>query len=66
MFDKFVSFVHDLENIGNKLQAADNAYNDAIKKLSTGRGNLLTKASKLKDMGVKASKKLPDKYNLNE
>ncbi len=66
MYDKFVNFVLDLENVGHKIQAADNAYNEAMKKLSTGRGNLLTKASKLKNMGVKAAKSLPAKYNLND
>lgn len=66
MHDKFVNFVLDLENVGHKIQAADNAYNEAMKKLSTGRGNLLTKASKLKSMGVKAAKSLPAKYNLND
>ena len=66
MHDKFVNFVLDLENVGHKIQAADNAYNEAMKKLSTGRGNLLTKASKLKNMGVKAAKSLPAKYNLND
>lgn len=66
MYDKFVNFVNDLEQVGGKIQAADMAYNEAMKKLSYGRGNLLSKATKLKEMGVKASKQLPEKYDISD
>lgn len=65
MYDKFVNFVGDLEQIGTRIQHLDQSYQDAMKKLQLGKGNLMSKAIKLKELGAKTSKQLPEKYNNN-
>jgi len=59
LYDKFVGFINNLEKIGKNLDQAQNAYNDAYKQLSTGNDNLVLQTQKLKDLGVKAKKNLP-------
>ena len=59
MYDKFVGFVEDMKLIEKSITNALTNYNKAISKLQHGPGNLISKAEKLKDMGAKASKALP-------
>lgn len=59
LYDKFVGFVKDLEDIGQKIEQSQKSYNNAMKKLSTGKGNLISTSESLKEMGVKATKLLP-------
>jgi DNA recombination protein RmuC len=59
LYDKFVGFVEDLQTIGSRIEQTQNAYSDAMKKLSTGRGNLLNSAEKIRKLGAKTSKTLP-------
>ena len=59
LYDKFVGFVSDLEEVGRKLAATQKCYDDAHKKLSSGRGNLVKTAEDIKTLGAKASKSLP-------
>ncbi len=59
MYDKFVGFVNDLQNVGYKIASARESYDEAFKKLHEGRGNLVTTAEKIKELGAKASKSLP-------
>ena len=61
LYDKFVGFVSNLEDVGKKINDAQRSYDDAFKQLSTGRGNLVGRAEELKKMGANASKQLPDK-----
>lgn len=58
MYDKFVTFVEDLENVGGKLAATQKSYESAMVKLQTGRGNLLKRADDLRTLGAKTSKQL--------
>lgn len=62
LYDKFVGFIQDLENVGKKQKDAVNAYEEAMKKLSIGPGNLVTSTEKLVKMGAKAKKQLDGKY----
>ncbi len=62
MYDKFVNFVADLEQVGNKISGVEDSYKQAMKKLTDGKGNLISRAAKLKDLGAKASKQLPEKF----
>jgi len=62
LYDKFVSFVKDLEAVGASLGRAEKAYEDAHKKLTSGRGDLITQAEQLKTMGVMTRKSLPSEY----
>lgn len=60
MYDKFVGFTEDLQKLGDKIRSVDVEYNEAMKKLQYGRGNLVTRAAQLKELGAKASKQLPE------
>lgn len=59
LYDKFVLFVESLQDIGNRLQQTQKSYDDAMNRLSIGSGNLVRQAEMLRDLGAKASKKLP-------
>ena len=59
MYDKFEGFVQDLIKVGKQLDAAKDGYGEAMKKLYEGRGNLVNRAEKLRELGAKASKSLP-------
>ncbi len=59
LFDKLSTFVADLQKVGAKLKDAQSAYDDAEKRLATGKGNVIRQAQMLKDLGVKSAKTLP-------
>lgn len=61
LYDKFVLFIQDLDEVGNRLQQLDKAYAAARNKLTEGRGNLVSRSEQLKMLGARASKSLsPD------
>jgi len=62
LYDKFVNFVKDLEDVGKSIAGAEKAYNEAHKKLVSGRGDLINQAEQLKTMGVITKKSLPAEY----
>ncbi|NIF05413.1 DNA recombination protein RmuC [Chryseobacterium sp. Tr-659] len=70
LYDKFVGFVENLEKVGRNLDQAKNVYNDAYKQLHTGNDNLVIQTQKLKSLGIKNKKELPqslmDNSNLIE
>lgn len=59
LYDKFVGFVDNLEKVGKNIDQAKNVYNDAYKQLSTGNDNLVIQTQKLKALGIKNKKDLP-------
>ena len=59
LYDKFVGFLKDMENIDRALKNAQNHYDDAFNKLGSGRGNLVKKAEQLKELGAKTNKSIP-------
>ena len=60
LYDKFEGFVTDLVLVGKKMDEGKKAYEESMKKLYTGNGNLITSVEKLKKMGAKAKKALPE------
>lgn len=58
LYDKFVAFVEDLEEIGNRIDTSKKSYEKAHNKLVSGRGNLVRRAETLKELGAKTSKQL--------
>lgn len=60
LYDKFEGFVGDLVRIGNKIKDTKTEYENAMSKLVDGRGNLISSVEKLKKMGAKAKKSLPE------
>ncbi|HUL12384.1 MAG TPA: DNA recombination protein RmuC [Methylococcaceae bacterium] len=59
VYDKLRGFLEDLERLGNQLGAVHKTYDDAMNKLTRGRGNLIRQAESFVELGVKASKSLP-------
>ncbi len=59
LYDKFVSFYNDLIDVGKKLEAAKLSYEEAMKKVHDGRGNLIAGVEKIKLLGAKTSKSIP-------
>jgi len=59
LYDKFHGFLSDMDSIGQHLGRLHTAYEGAMGKLQTGRGNLIGQAEKLKTLGAKTSKSLP-------
>lgn len=62
LYDKFVDFVEDLRKIGQRLDAAKDAFGDAMNKLSTAKrpgDTLIGKAERVRDLGARNSKMLP-------
>lgn len=59
LYDKFVGFVDNLEKLGKNIDQAKSVYNDAFKQLSTGNDNLIVQTNKLKSLGIKNKKNLP-------
>ncbi len=62
LYDKFCAFVEDLRNIGQRLDLAQAAYNDAMNKLVESRkfgDTLVGRAEKIRELGAKTSKQLP-------
>lgn len=61
LYDKFVGFVENFETIKTNLDKTNKAYDEAYGQLVDGKGNLINQAQKLKLLGIKSKKKLPDK-----
>ncbi|MCF8233980.1 MAG: DNA recombination protein RmuC [Bacteroidales bacterium] len=66
LYDKFVLFHQDLQKLGNQIGLAQRTYDDAYKKLSTGKGNLMRSADKLRKLGAKAAKRIPQNLIADE
>jgi len=60
LYDKFEGLVKDLTGIGRKIDAAKTDYSAAMNKLVEGKGNLITSVEKIKKLGAKAKKALPE------
>lgn len=58
LYEKFAGLLKDLQNLGDKLESAQGAHRDTIKKLSEGKGNLIDQVEELKALGAKTEKHL--------
>jgi DNA recombination protein RmuC len=58
LYDKFVGFVEDLNDVGDRLRQAQQSYDGAHNKLTSGKGNLISRAERMLQLGAKASKRL--------
>ena len=61
MYDKFVNLLEDLRKVGEQLNTTKKTYDQAMTKVYEGRGDLITRAEKLKKLGAKASKQIDPK-----
>ena len=57
LYDKFVAFVNDLDEVGQRIDASKKSFEKAHNKLLSGRGNLVKRAESLKQLGARASKR---------
>ena len=60
LYDKFQGLLSDLLGIGKKIDDSKKEYSNAMNKLVEGRGNIITSVEKLKKMGAKAKKSIPE------
>ncbi|MEM9023447.1 MAG: DNA recombination protein RmuC, partial [Bacteroidota bacterium] len=60
LYDKFVGFLEDMETIQKGLERSQSAYDAAMNKLQSGNGNLIGKAVKLRKLGAKTNKDIPE------
>ena len=60
LYDKFEGLVKDLTSVGKKIDDAKKDYSSAMNKLVEGKGNLITSVEKIKKLGAKAKKTLPE------
>ena len=58
LYDKFANFVSDIEAIGVNINRTQKSYDDALNKLTLGKGNLLRRSEEFIELGVKAKKKI--------
>lgn len=61
LHDEFVLLANELLQLGKKIKEADKLYEDSMKRISEGRGNLVKRVNDLKELGVKHKRQLPDK-----
>ena len=59
LYDKFKNFIDDIESIGKSIGQAEGKYEAALKKLYTGKGNIINRIESIKKLGAKTSKSLP-------
>ena len=62
LYDKFVGFLTDMQQIQVHLNKASEKHDEAMKKLSTGAGNVVRRVENLKSLGAKANKQIDDKF----
>lgn len=62
LYDKFVLLHEDLKKLGKQLTTAMGTYDNTVKKLATGNGNLIRQVEKIKDMGAKATKSISNSH----
>lgn len=60
LYDKFVGFISDMENMGKNIETTRKTYELAMNKLHTGSGNLVRRAENIRKLGAKATKELPN------
>ena len=61
LYDKFVGFTSDLLKVGRSMDSAKDTYEEAMNKLTTGEGNLVSRVENIQKLGAKTSKSLDDK-----
>ncbi len=61
LYDKFVAFSEDLKSVGKHIDTTQRVYSDAMNKLVEGKGNLVSRAQRIKELGAKTSKALDDR-----
>ena len=61
LYDKFVGLVEDLKKVGIQINSTRDTYQEAMKKLYEGKGNLVNRAEKIRELGAKNTKAIDEK-----
>ena len=62
MYDKFVGFLEDMQGISKQIQRANEYYEKAMNKLSSGKGSLIKRSEDMRKLGLKPKKNIPKSY----
>ena len=62
LLDKFYALLNNLTDLGSRLKSAQKSYDDTLNKLSEGKGNLIRRAEKIRNLGARTKKSLPDQF----
>ena len=60
LYDKMIGMIEDFVKIGDQLDKAKDMHNQTMKKAKTGTGNIINRIEKMKSLGLKTRKQLPD------
>lgn len=63
LLDKLYNYLDSFQSVGQRLDQAKSSYDEALGRLSEGNGNLIWQAEQLKQLGVSASKEMPEGFN---
>ena len=66
LYDQIVLFLEAFTSIGFELKQATSAYEDALSRLSEGRGNIVKRSENLKVLGAKVTKQINDNSKIKE
>lgn len=62
LYDDFVLMLERLEKLGKKIDETQRQYDDTVKKF-TGRANLISRVDKLRELGLRTKKEIPDSFS---
>ncbi len=62
LYDKFVGFLKDLEDLGQQISRTGKTYDEARRKLADGSGNIIKRVENLKKLGAKTTKSIPETF----
>ncbi len=63
LYDKFVGFTEEMTKLGNQIESTQRTYDEAMKKLKSGRGNLISRAHEMQKLGLSNTKTLNSKLS---
>ncbi len=64
LYDKFIGFTEDMQKIKSNIERASGAYDDAVKKMKDGNGNIIRTAERIKELGARTgNKQLPAEFS---
>ncbi len=62
LYDSFVLLLQEFSKMEKKISETQEVVEGVKKRISTGKGNLITRVEKIKALGAKAKKTMPDKF----
>ncbi len=62
LYDKLMNVLESFDELGKSLTKATDAYEQTMKRLKNGRGDVISQSQKLLDLGIKPNKKLPERF----